>query len=199
MTRRFGPEPLAVDTVVEMCDLARRAPSAGYSQGTHFLVLSGDGVREFWEVTGAGRWFAATAPGVLDAPIIVLPLGDRAAYTDRYRRADKRVGELTEADRWPVPYWLTDTAMATQNLLLLAQERGLGALLFGIFRNERRLLDHLDVPTSMRSIGAVALGHRGEDDRPSGSPTRWPRRATAEIVHVGRFDLRSDTDPDDTA
>ena len=191
MTRRFRPDPVPVDVVVDLCDLARRAPSAGYSQGTHFLVLIDGSEREFWEITGADRWFASVAPGVLDAPVIVVPLGDPQAYTDRYLQPDKTAAELTDADGWPVPYWLTDTAMATQNLLLLAEEQGLGALLFGIFRHERDLLDRFEVPRQMRAIGAVALGYRTLDDQPSGSPTRRQRRPVAEVVHVGQFGLRS--------
>lgn len=192
MTRRFRPDPVPVQLVVDLCAQARRAPSAGFSQGTHFVVLAGDDVERFWRTTGAHRWFERKAPGVLDAPVIVLPCGDPASYTDRYREADKAGGgEVAEGLRderqWPVPYWLTDTAMATQNLLLLAEDRGLGALLFGIFRHERELLDALGVPDGVRALGAVALGHRAEEDRPSGSASRRARRPVDDVVHVGRW------------
>lgn len=192
MTRRFRPDPLPAELVVRLCDLARRAPSAGFSQGTHFVVLLGDDVGLFWRTTGAERWFRRKAPGVLDAPAIVLPCGDPAAYTDRYQAPDKASGGevaegLRDEARWPVPYWLTDTAMATENLLLLAEEHGLGALLFGIFRNERELLDSLGVPGHVRALGAVALGRRADDDRPTGSPTRHSRRPVEQVVHLGRW------------
>jgi nitroreductase len=183
MTRRFAPSPLDTSVLDELLDLARRAPSAGYSQGTHLLVLSGVPVEEFWTVTGAREWFAESQPGVLDAPHVVLPLADSQAYTSRYAEADKAGHGLEDAANWPVPYWLTDTAMAAQNLLLLAEERGLAALLFGIFRNERELLDSLGVPAHISAIGAVALGYRAIDDVPSGSSRTRPRRAAAEVVH----------------
>lgn len=187
MTRSFADTPIDVDALVGLIDLARRAPSAGFSQGSHFVVLEGDAVPSFWETTGAGNWFAQRQPGVLVAPVIVLPLADPAAYTRRYAAPDKDGHGLDVADGWAVPYWLTDTAMATQQLLLLVEDRGWGALFFGIFRNHARLMESLGVPTGIVPIGAVAIGHRSPEDRPTGSPTRTPRRAVSEIVHRGRW------------
>ena len=158
MTRRFSAEPLPADLLVDLLDLARRAPSAGYSQGVHLLLLDGDQVPWFWQVTGAGAWFDKVSPGVTTAPAIVLPLADPGAYTARYAEPDKAEpvleGEegpgLDREEAWPVPYWLTDTAMAVQNLLLLAEDRGLGALFFGLFGGEDELLAALGVPAGVR-------------------------------------------------
>ena len=187
MTRRFSAEPLATAAVVELLDLARRAPSAGFSQGVHFLALQGERLEMFWEVTGAREWFAEMQPGVLAAPVVVLPLADSAAYTSRYSEADKAGHGLEDAANWEVPFWLTDTAMAVQNLLLLAEERGLGALYFGIFRNADLLLAELGAPATVRQVGAVALGHRAADDAPSGSATSRPRRPAEDVIHLGRW------------
>lgn len=187
MTRSFDTRPLALDQITGLLDLARRAPSAGFSQGTHFMVLTEHSLERFWQVTGAHQWFAGRQPGVLAAPVVVLPLADPNAYTSRYSATDKAGHGLQDAANWPVPYWVADTAMATQNLLLLAEEAGLGALLFGIFRNEAPLLAELEVPDGVRPIGAVALGHRAADDHPSGSPTRRPRRPASETIHLHRW------------
>ncbi len=183
MTRQFAPTSIDPLVVEQLLDLARRAPSAGFSQGLHFLVLTGESLARFWEVPGAGEWFAAKQPGVLQAPIIVLPLADPTAYTERYAEGDKSGHGLDSAANWDVPFWLTDAAMAVQNLLLLVEERGLGALYFGIFRNARILLDALGVPPHVVQVGAVALGERAPDDAPTGSPTKRPRRPIEEIIH----------------
>jgi len=183
MTRRFDPRPLPTEQVDELLDLARRAPSAGYSQGVHFLVLSDVALQRFWRTTGADEWFASVQSGVLAAPVVVLPLADPVAYTSRYAEGDKAGHGLERAENWEVPFWLTDAAMATQNLLLLAQDRGLGALYFGIFRNARAALDELGVPGHVLQVGAVALGHRAVDDIPSGSAVSRTRRRTDEVVH----------------
>lgn len=183
MTRDFTDEPLDLHLVADLVDTARRAPSAGYSQGVHFIILSGEAVPRYWQTTDAEAWFAETQEGVLRAPVIVLPVADPAAYTSRYAEADKSGFGLDVAANWPVPFWLTDTAMAVQNLLLLAEARRLGALYFGIFRNVDVLFADLGVPEGMLNVGVVALGHRSAEDRPSGSPMTRPRRETAEVVH----------------
>jgi len=187
MTRRFTEEPVAAVVLDELLDLARRAPSAGFSQGVHLLALQGAALADFWRITGAAEWFAEVQPGVLDAPVVVLPLADPDAYTGRYAEGDKAGHGLELASNWEVPFWLTDTAMAVQNLLLLAEDRGLGALYFGIFRNARAALDHLGVPSQVLQVGAVALGHRAPDDRPTGSAVSRPRKPAADVVHHDRW------------
>lgn len=188
MTRTFDPaREVAPQVVDELLDLARRAPSAGFSQGVVFVALGGDDVAMFWELTGAGNWFADHSPGVLDAPVIILPLADQDAYTARYSEADKAGYGLHDADNWPVPFWMIDAAMATQQLLLLAEDRGIGALFFGLSHGERALLDHLGAPSGVRAIGVVALGYRAASDRPSGSPTARSRRPLSEVAGWGRW------------
>jgi nitroreductase len=187
MTRQFSADPLDPRLVADLIDAARRAPSAGYSQGVHFVVLTGEAISAFWQTTDAEAWFAETQPGVLLAPLIVLPIADPQAYTSRYSEADKAGHGLENAANWSVPFWLTDTAMAVQNLLLLVEARRLGALYFGIFRNAEVLLADLGVPEGMLSVGALAIGHRAATDRPSGSSTTRPRRAATEVVHYNHW------------
>jgi nitroreductase len=149
--------------------------------------LTGEAISAFWQTTDAEAWFAETQPGVLLAPLIVLPIADPQAYTSRYSEADKAGHGLENAANWSVPFWLTDTAMAVQNLLLLVEARRLGALYFGIFRTAEVLLADLGVPEGMLSVGALAIGHRAATDRPSGSSTTRPRRAATEVVHYNHW------------
>lgn len=186
MTRRFHSGPPHAE-LMDMCAIALRAPTAGFSQGSHLLVLTDADLSKFWKVSGAGEWFAATAPGVLDATAVVLILGDQEAYTDRYSKPDKVAHGLDQADRWVTPFWLTDAAMAAENLLLLIEEQRWGALLFGLFGDPRTVLDSFSVPESVSCVGAIAVGYRHPDDQPSGSPTTRPRRPATEVVHLGQW------------
>ena len=180
MTRRFTSEPLAAGLVDELVELARHAPSAGYSQGVHLLVLEGESLARFWRTTEGDGWFE---PEILAAPTMVIALADPDTYTSRYAESDKEGHGLEDAANWPVPFWITDAAMAVQNLLLLAESRGLGALYFGLFNNARLALDEMGVPAHVLHLGAVLLGHRASDDRQSGSAATRTRRPTTEVVH----------------
>ncbi len=184
MVRAFDPQRIDPEVLDRVLDAARRAPSAGNSQGWDFVVLEGVDTAKFWDVTlpperrATFRW-----QQLLDAPVVVLPLANRQAYLDRYAEADKAATGLASADRWPVPYWQVDTAFATMLLLLAAQDAGLGALFFGVFRGGDRLLANLGVPPGRDLIGAVALGR--PLDAQQGRSSDRPRRALDDVVHRG--------------
>ncbi|MBM3684583.1 MAG: nitroreductase family protein [Actinobacteria bacterium] len=204
MTRDFLADPLEPALVDELIDLARRAPSAGNAQGWDFVVLEGpDQTARYWaaslpDPTGF-PW-----PGLLRAPVLVVPCADPDAYVRRYAEDDKRARRAApederrslgdEASAWPVPYWLLDTAMATENLLLAATDAGLGACYFGIFGKESAVRDALGIPEGHQPIGTVALGRRDPDAGANArASARRPRRPLADVVHRGGF--RSGPDP----
>ncbi|HEY3240523.1 MAG TPA: nitroreductase family protein [Acidimicrobiia bacterium] len=186
MVRNFTEEPVDPTLLHGILDLARRAPSAGYTQGFAFLVLEGaDQVGRFWNATFPDaeregfRW-----PGLFTAPVIVLPCSSKQAYLDRYAEPDKGWVDKGES-RWPVPYWDVDCAFATMTLLLAAVDAGLGALFFGIFGGLLELRAAFGVPEEFTPIGAVALGHPAPDE-PSPSLARG-RRPFEDTIHRGRW------------
>jgi nitroreductase len=188
MCRSFQDRPVEGGLVDRILNNARRAPSAGYSQGWAFVVLEGrDQTALFWATTTDESWRAdPTWPGLLRAPVIILPLTHRQTYLTRYSEPDKAGLGLEDEHRWPVPFWLVDTAFATMVILLTAADAGLGALFFGMARGERELLAALGVPGGYEPIGAVALGWPDDNDRPSPSLKRG-RRPENEIVHRGHW------------
>lgn len=186
MVRRFEPRPVDPVLLEELLDLARRAPSAGFAQGTHFVALQGSDTAMFWDTTlPLDRRAEFPWPGLLDAPLIVLPMADEGAYRARYGEADKASTGLADG-AWPVPYWQLDAAMASMILLLAAVDAGLGALFFGVFGHETELCVGLGVPAGVRPIGAIAIGYPAEGDRLSQSAKRG-RRPLDEVVHHGRW------------
>jgi nitroreductase len=186
MVRTYTAEPVPRTLVDRVVDAARRAPSAGYTQGGAFVVLEGEAqTRPFWELTTTGpptpggRWERLRA-----APVVILPLAHKAAYLARYGEPDKARAGLDREEAWPVPYWDIDVAFAVMAMLLAATDLGLGALFFGIFRGEEELLGHLRVPAGYRPIGAVSLGWPAPGDPASPSLARG-RRSRDDVVHYG--------------
>ena len=196
MTRAFRREPLAAGTLDRLVDLASRAPSAGKTQGWHLVVLEGDDTARFWDITlPAERRSTFRWQRLLDAPVIALPLADPDAYVARYAEPDKAATGLgASADAWTTPYWTVDASMALMTLLLAAEDEGLGALLFGVFRGEEQLRVELAIPAHLQLLGAVALGHPAEPADSAGAggggtgrSAGRRRRPPSEIVHRGRF------------
>lgn len=187
MVRSFTDEPIDPAVLHDLLDVARRGPSAGFSQGVDLLVLD--------DRQAVDRYWAASFPdpdarrrfrwqGLFNAPVLVLPLADKGAYLRRYAEPDKARTGLADEHRWPVPYWDVDAGMATMLLLLAATDAGLGALFFGIFAGEAEVLAAFGVPDALRPVGTVALGHPAPDAAEAGrsSATR-PRRPLDDVVH----------------
>lgn len=188
MVRSYRTEPVDPGLIDGLLALAAKGPSAGNTWGTHFVVLEGPQAAGYWDITlPADRRGDFPWPRLLDAPVIILPCGDSAAYVDRYGEPDKkRTGLGESADAWAIPYWHVDTAMATMTLLHAATNAGLGALFFGVFDHEAAVCAALGIPETVRPIGAVALGWPGDNDRVSRSAQRG-RPNPDEIVHRGRW------------
>src|SRR2546428_8053377 len=159
MVRSFQERAVDADALERILDAARRGPSAGFSQGFEFLVLSGpDEVSRYWDATlPTDRRHSFAWPGLLRAPVVVVPFAHKQAYLDRYAEPDKGWTDKDES-RWPVPYWLVDTSFAAMLILLAAVDEGLGAVFFGV-GDADGLGRQFNVPPGYEPIGAIAIGH----------------------------------------
>jgi len=183
MVRNFDARPLEPGVVERILANGMRGPSAGFTQGVELLVLEGpEQTGRYWDACFPParrrrfRW-----PGLLRAPLLVVPMSSKDAYLDRYAEPDKGWIDRDEG-RWPVPYWHVDAAFAAMLMLLTAVDTGLGALFFGVFRPEA-LRAEFGVPDRYEPVGALAVGHALPDE-PSPSLARG-RRPAAETVHRG--------------
>jgi nitroreductase len=184
MCRNFTTTAVPSELIDSLVDMARRSPSAGNTQGWDVVVLEGDRTSAFWDITlPVDRRTGFRWPGLIAAPVIVLPFANRNAYLARYGEPDKAKTGLSDMAGWNVPYWQIDTAFFTQTFLLAADAAGLGALFFGVFREAAAVSLALGVPDGHDLIGAIALGWPAPDE--PGRSSRRPKRAVNDIVHRG--------------
>jgi nitroreductase len=180
MVRTFTDEPVPQAALDRILGNALRGPSAGFSQGQAFLVLTDASDRErFWAVAGA-----AIDPSAQTAPLVVVPMSCKRMYLDRYAQADKGWTDQDES-RWPVPFWHIDTGMAALLILQTAVDEGLGAVYFGIVPQAvARFRSAFEVPDDHEPIGAIAIGYDGETEK---RDLRSRRRNLDDLVHYGRW------------
>jgi nitroreductase len=180
MVRTFTDEPVPQAALDRILGNALRGPSAGFSQGQAFLVLTDASDRErFWAVAGA-----AIDPSAQTAPLVVVPMSCKRVYLDRYAQADKGWTDKDES-RWPVPFWHIDTGMAALLILQTAVDEGLGAVYFGIVPQAvARFRSAFEVPDDHEPIGAIAIGYDGETEK---RDLRSRRRNLDDLVHYGRW------------
>ena len=176
--RSYAPDRPDPELVDRLIDVARRVPTAGFSQGIDFLVLDDpDPLGEFWRRSGGGD------PEPDDPPVLVLVFSDPERYLERYRAPDKVEFGLGDAEAWPVKFWDIDAAMAAMQLQLAAVDAGLGTWFFGIGDGEDSVREHFGVPDDRSLIGIVALGYRHPDEQPKGSGTTRTRRPLEDQLH----------------
>ncbi|GIE35518.1 hypothetical protein Ait01nite_085630 [Actinoplanes italicus] len=188
MVRGYDPDrPIPPELVDKIVRHGLRAPSAGFSQGWSFLVLTSPEDRGlYWSSTAedagpAEGWLAR----MRDAPLIIVALSNKSAYLDRYAQADKGWTDRDES-RWPAPYWDIDTGFAALLMHLTAVNEDLGSCFFGLPAGRVGAFKAaFGVPDEFHPIGALTVGYPGPDKR---SPSlRRGHRPVADVVHHGRW------------
>jgi coenzyme F420-0:L-glutamate ligase/coenzyme F420-1:gamma-L-glutamate ligase len=183
--RRYRPEPLPDGVIARLIDAARLAPSAHNRQPWRFVVLRrAEEKARLADAMGARLRADRLADG--DEPDAVEK--DVASSRSRITAAPAVIAvcfTLTDMDRYPDArraeaerlMAVQSTAMAAQNLLLLAHAEGLGAcwMCAPLFCADTVKLA-LELPSDWHPQALVTLG------RPASTGRRRERRAIADIV-----------------
>lgn len=181
MTRNFTEAPVPPEVLDRMLDLARRGPSAGYTQGQNLIVITRKDLRlAIAKQAGEEEYVqGGFDPFLSRAPVLVVACTNEAAYHRRYQEADKVAEDGTEIE-WPVPFWYMDIGCAVMILLLAAVNEGLAAGFVGIW-DKQALRDLLHIPDEVTPAGVIAIGYPAVDV-PSPSLKRG-RKPISEFVH----------------
>jgi nitroreductase len=188
MVRRYIAQPLPPGLIDELAEIALHAPSAGFTQAVSLLLCQSEEDRQaFWSAawpTGRnGSWLR----GMRTAPALILVWTSEQAYLARYAESDKGWTDRDPA-RWSAPYWWVDGGMASMLILLAAADSGLGAAFFGIPADRVAAVRAVfGVPEDQLSVGVISVGYRDPAERPTGSPTRRPRRSRHELIRYGHW------------
>lgn len=190
MVRSFTDQAVDAEVVQRILDLARRGPSAGYSQGVEFVVVTDDDTRAAIAQPHAETLARSGHHNfVAQAPVHIVVCVRPETYRARYREPDKQqaVADWTDERLWSVPYWHTDAGAALMLLLLAAVNEGVAAAFVGGHPDRLRAL--LGIPAEVIPIGVALLGHEAADARQFGDVSAAPRRRRplSEIVHTERW------------
>jgi nitroreductase len=185
MVRNFADKPVDPGLIDRILDLTRHAPSAGFTQGQSFIIVTDPEKRKAIARTCEEDEYVKRgfAPFISGAPVLLIPCTSETAYHRRYQEADK-VNEDGSEIVWPVPYWFMDIGCAVMIALLAAIDEGLVSAFAGS-KDLDALRALLDIPGEVTPVGVIALGYRAADI-PSPSLKRG-RQADAEYIHRERW------------
>jgi nitroreductase len=181
MVRHYSPDPVPRATIDRILALAQHAPSAGFSQGCAFVVLTSADLRrkiavlqgeEDYAKSGFHRWIS-------EAPVSVVACVSEKLYHDRYNEKDKLTEDGREID-WPTPYWFFDIGAASMIILLAAVDSGLAASFTGVI-DIAGVKQLLGIPDDFHPVGVISIGQPQKDKR---SPSlKRGRRPLNQVVH----------------
>ena len=185
MVRNYRAEEVDDRVIRRIVEAGRRAPSAGFSQGQYFIVITDDDTRRAMaELAGESEYVAlGLDPWISVAPVHIAVCTREADYHERYREPDKLNADGSEID-WPIPYWWIDAGACLMMLLLAAVDEGLAAGFFGVHRLDG-LSELLAVPSDVVPIGVVTLGHPAPDRRSSSLERGW--KPLGSVVYEQRW------------
>lgn len=192
MVRSFRIDPVDPAALERVLDAARRGPSAGFSQGVEFCVVTDPRTRVALGPSDESLAKARLRGFVADAPVAVVVCTSEARYTGRYAEPDKvraRAGRSHD-EQWLVPYWHVDAGAAIMLLLLAVVDEGLSAGLVGVMGadGQERVRRAINMPETHTAVAIIAIGHSADAQPPvTGSAARRPRRPFDEVVHRERW------------
>lgn len=188
MVRNYDPAAkVASDQIDRIVEAARHAPSAGFSQGQSFVVVTDrllrDGIAAI--VRESSFRDRGLEPWISSAPVHIVVCTSPAAYGERYREPDKG-GTDGARGRWPVPWWYWDAGASFMLLLLAAVNERLGAG-FLAFKLEAQghVRDLLGIPPEVQPLGVVTIGKPAADRRSRSLRRGWKPRA--QVIHAERW------------
>ncbi len=143
--RRYTSKEIPEELIKDLLKAAMSAPSAGNQQPWQFVVINDRTILD--EIPK----FHPYAQMLTQAPVAILVCGDLKRETHR-------------------GYWIQDCSAATQNILLAAHAKGLGAVWLGIYPREERVKGMrklLNIPEQVIPFSLISIGYPAEQKPPS--------------------------------
>ncbi len=161
--RRYQNKPVEREKILACLEAARLAPSADNVQPWRFLVIDDPELKEkFAKEIFSGIYsvskFAARAPVL----IVILARLDIIA---------NRIGKQIQN----IHFYLIDTGIAGEHIVLQAEELGLGTCWIGWF-NSRKARKVLNIPRKYKIVSLISMGYYGQ------KPSRQQKRKTLEDI-----------------
>lgn len=166
--RKYKPDPVPDDTLQEVFEGVRWAPSWANTQCWEVIVVKDRKMKsELATVLSKGN---PALSSMSDAPVVLVLCGKKGISGFYKGQAATVKGD-----------WLMfDTGLAMQNLCLTAQALGLGTVVVGMF-DHRKAAEILGVPQNVEVVAMTPLGY------PASEGPAPRRKEIAEFVHYEKY------------
>ena len=160
--REFKDQAIPESAIDALIEALRWAPSAGNLQSRQFCFVFNEALRNKLAQTGLRHDYVSF---IARAPLVVVGCADLRIAT-RYK------------ERGTDLYCIQDTAASVQNLMLAAQDQGLGTCWVGAFKEEE-VKKILEMPDYLRPVVLVPVGYPAKTPK---APSRLPKTDCVTIL-----------------
>ena len=177
--RRFQQKPIPEESLKKFVNAARLAPSAANLQPLEFFVVTEKNLCDkVFETLGWAAYIKPKwSPKKEERPVAYIVI----LFTDTNNK-----------------YYLRDSSLAAENIILAAEEEGIGSCILCNV-NRDRLHEILDLPKNLHVDSVIALGQKAEKsvvEDFKGSVEYWrdenevmhvPKRKLQDILHINKY------------
>ena len=171
--RKYLDTPVEEKKLQAVLEAVRQAPSWANTQCWRMLVVRDMATKaQISELSYVESFFAPkgykanpSQKALAEAPVVIALCAD----------------PVDSGTLWDQNYYLVDTGIASQNLMLAAWGMGLGTVFVGVY-DEEKIKALLDIPSSVRIVGLFPIGYPAEGKKDG--PTRKP---LSEICFEGKW------------
>lgn len=160
--RAFTDRKVSEENIKRLLDAARWAPSAGNTQPLELVVVKDTEIKRKLSDAALDQTF------IQKVSVVIVVCADVARSSRGYGIRGVQL------------YSIQDTAAATQNILLVAQELGLATCWIGAF-HEKEVAQIINTPKNVKPVAIIPVGYAAV------RPAAPKRRAFNEIVHYETF------------
>ncbi len=169
--RKFKADPVSDELVTKVLEAGRWAPSWANTQCWRFIVVRDGQIKaNLAETKGRGN---PAAEAIKNAPVTIVICGEMG--TSGYYKGEAP----TNKGDW----YMFDTALAAQNMMLTAHSLGLGTVAVGLF-DAAKAATILGVPPNVQVVVLLPLGYPDED------PKAPRRKELSEISSSNKYGNR---------
>ncbi|MGQ3684759.1 MAG: nitroreductase family protein [Candidatus Loosdrechtia sp.] len=188
--RKFKPDPVSDELLVQLLESARLAPSGSNTQPWRFIVVKDAETRLKLQSASYNQRHVG------QAPVVIVCCADIKAFSEFPERIDELIavgalpaktrevfvpslkrGEMNADIKWHLLITATgNTDIAIEHMVLQAVELGLGTCWVRWF-DDNKIKEALGIPENIEAIAILPVGYPAEDPPPR------PRFPLDEIVY----------------
>ena len=176
--RKYKPDPIPDESLFQILEAARLAPSGTNTQPWRFIVVKDEDTRKKLKEAAFNQKFVG------QAPIVIACCGDLS----KWRQLSKRTIDLTPVmEEWgldDITSRMTTTvrnvAIAVEHMVLRAEELGLGTCWVGLI-DRKKVREILKIPDNFVIVSLLPIGYKAED------PKNRPRLKLDDIAFSDEY------------